>query len=55
MRTFHYYLNVFRQTVQHIKGQRNSCLRLLEGESIESLKNRFDFLFTPKFLSVFLC
>ena len=55
MRTFHHDLHVFRQAVQYIEGLRNCCPRLLVGESIESLKNRFDFFFTQEFLSVFLC
>jgi len=42
MRTFHHDLHVIDQTIYYIERLGSSQLGLLEGESIEALKNRFD-------------
>jgi len=39
MRTFHYHLHVIDQTIYHIERLGSSDPGLLEGESIETLKN----------------
>jgi len=39
MRTFHYHFHVVDQTINYIERLGNGHLRLLEGESIETLKN----------------
>jgi hypothetical protein len=46
IRTFHHYLHVFDKTVNDVECLDNGCLRLLEGESIESLEDSFDFFFS---------
>ena len=39
MRTFHYYLHVVDQAINHIESLGNGQLGLLEGQSIQTLKN----------------
>jgi len=39
MRTFHHHLHVIDQTIYHIERLGSSHPGLLEGESIETLKN----------------
>ena len=42
MRTFHHRFHVIDQAVYYIERLGSSHLGLLEGEPIETLKNRFD-------------
>jgi len=42
MRTFHHHLHVIDQTIYYIEHLGSSHPGLLEGESIKTLKNRFD-------------
>jgi hypothetical protein len=46
IRTFHHHLHAFDQTVDDVESLGNGCLRLLEGESIESLEDNIDFFFS---------
>jgi hypothetical protein len=42
MRTFHHRFHVIDQAIYYIERLGSSDLGLLEGEAIETLKNRFD-------------
>jgi len=42
MRTFHHHLHVIDQTIYYIERLGSSDPGLFKGESIETLKNRFD-------------
>jgi hypothetical protein len=46
MRTFHDGLQVIDQAIHNFESLSNSILRLLEGESIEPLKDLLDFFFS---------
>jgi len=43
IRTSHHHLHAFEQTVNDVESLGNGCLRLLSGESLESLEDSFDF------------
>ena len=55
MRTFHHDLHTIDQTTDDIESLGNGHLRLLSREPIESLEDRFDFVFSKHFLYIFLC
>jgi hypothetical protein len=42
MRTFHHRFHGIDQTINYIEGLSSSHLGLLDGEPIETLKNRFN-------------
>ena len=42
MRTFHYHLYVFDQPINNVKSLSGYFPGLLDGESVEPLKNCFD-------------
>ena len=44
MRTFHHGLHSIDQTIDNVEGLGNGHLRLLSRESIEPLKDRFNFI-----------
>jgi len=46
MRTFHDHLHVIDKTIDDVKSLSNGYLGLLEGESIQTLKDRFNVFFS---------
>ena len=55
MRTFHYCLHVIDQAMNHIESLGNGQPGLLEGQSIQSLKDGFDIVLPQQLSRIFLC
>ena len=54
-RTVHDHCDISDQTVNDLESLRNDRAGLLLGESVESLKHRFDFVLSQKLFCIFLC
>jgi hypothetical protein len=55
MRTFHHDLHLFDQIRDNVKSLGNRHLRLLEGESVDTLEDGFDLILSQEILGVFFC